>query len=68
MRCKIYLNGWTRNLFRLSRDYATYSAFYRHGIRKSVQVKLEELIDDSIVRELDKSGYFDRINAEYGVK
>ena len=32
------------------------------------QVKIEELIDDSIVRELDKSGYFDRINAEYGVK
>ena len=32
------------------------------------EVKLEELIDDSIVRELDKSGYFDRINAEYGVK
>jgi ABC-type nitrate/sulfonate/bicarbonate transport system substrate-binding protein len=32
------------------------------------QVKLEELIDDSIVRELDKSGYFDRVNAEYGVK
>ena len=32
------------------------------------QVKLEELIDDSIVRELDKSGYFDRINAEYGIK
>jgi ABC-type nitrate/sulfonate/bicarbonate transport system substrate-binding protein len=32
------------------------------------QVKLDELIDDSIVRELDKSGYFDRINAEYGVK
>jgi len=32
------------------------------------QVKLEELIDDSIVRELDKSGYFDRIIAEYGVK
>ena len=32
------------------------------------QVKLEDLIDDSIVRELDKSGYFERINAEYGVK
>jgi len=32
------------------------------------QVKLEELIDDSIVRELDKSGYFERINTEYGVK
>ena len=32
------------------------------------QVKLEELIDDSIVRELDKSGYFDRLNAEYGIK
>jgi ABC-type nitrate/sulfonate/bicarbonate transport system substrate-binding protein len=32
------------------------------------QVKLEELIDDPIVRELDKSGYFDRINAEYGLK
>lgn len=32
------------------------------------QVKLEELIDDSIVRELDKSGYYDRLNAEYGVK
>jgi ABC-type amino acid transport substrate-binding protein len=35
---------------------------------KVAEVKLEELIDDSIVRELDKSGYFDRINAEYGVK
>ena len=32
------------------------------------EVKLEELIDDSLVRELDKSGYYDRINAEYGVK
>ena len=32
------------------------------------EVKLEELIDDSIVRELDKSGYFERLNAEYGVK
>ena len=32
------------------------------------EVKLDELIDDSIVRELDKNGYFDRINAEYGVK
>jgi hypothetical protein len=32
------------------------------------QVKLEELIDDSIVRELDKSGYFDRLYAEYGIK
>jgi NitT/TauT family transport system substrate-binding protein len=32
------------------------------------EVKIEELIDDSIVRELDKSGYFERINAEYGIK
>ena len=32
------------------------------------EVKLEELIDDSLVRELDKSGYYDRIYAEYGVK
>lgn len=32
------------------------------------QVKLEDLIDDSIVRELDKAGYFERLNAEYGVK
>ena len=32
------------------------------------EVKLEDLIDDSIVRELDKSGYFDRLNDEYGVK
>ena len=32
------------------------------------QVKLEDLIDDSIVRELDKTGYFERLNAEYGVK
>jgi hypothetical protein len=31
-------------------------------------VKLEDLIDDSIVRELDKNGYFERLNAEYGVK
>ena len=40
--------------------------FYSERISR--QLKLEELIDDSIVRELDKSGYFDRINAEYGVK
>jgi NitT/TauT family transport system substrate-binding protein len=32
------------------------------------QVKLEELIDDSIVRELDRTGYFDRIITEYSVK
>src|SRR5258706_11256725 len=32
------------------------------------QIKLEELIDDSIVRELDRSGYFDRIITEYSVK
>jgi ABC-type nitrate/sulfonate/bicarbonate transport system substrate-binding protein len=32
------------------------------------QLKLDELIDDSIVRELDKSGYFEQIYAEYGVK
>lgn len=32
------------------------------------QVKLEDLIDDSIVRELDKSGFIDRMNADYGVK
>jgi NitT/TauT family transport system substrate-binding protein len=32
------------------------------------QLKLQELIDDSIMRELDKSGYIDRIYAEYGVK
>ena len=35
---------------------------------KVAEVKLEDLIDDSIVRELDKSGYFDRLNEEYGVK
>ena len=32
------------------------------------QVKIQELIDDSILRELDRSGYIDRIYAEYGVK
>ena len=32
------------------------------------QVKVQDLIDDSILRELDKSGYIDRVYAEYGVK
>ena len=32
------------------------------------QLKLQDLIDDSIMRELDKSGYIDRIYAEYGVR
>jgi hypothetical protein len=32
------------------------------------EVKLEDFIDDLIVCELDKSGYFDRLNEEYGVK
>jgi len=26
------------------------------------------VIDDSLLRELDKSGYIDRLYAEYGVK
>jgi NitT/TauT family transport system substrate-binding protein len=32
------------------------------------QLKLRDVIDDSILRELDKSGYIDRVYAEYGVK
>ena len=32
------------------------------------QIKVQDLIDDSIMRELDKSGYIDRIYAEYGIK
>jgi NitT/TauT family transport system substrate-binding protein len=32
------------------------------------QVKLQDLIDDSIMRDLDKSGYIDRLYAEYGIK
>jgi NitT/TauT family transport system substrate-binding protein len=32
------------------------------------QIKVQDLIDDSIMRELDRSGYIDRIYAEYGVK
>ena len=40
----------------------------KRRIRKVGQVKLEDLIDDSIVRELDKTGYFEHLNAEYGVK
>jgi len=32
------------------------------------QVKVQDLIDDSIVRELDKSGFIDRVYAEYAVK
>jgi NitT/TauT family transport system substrate-binding protein len=32
------------------------------------EVKLDQLIDDSIVRELDKSGFFEKMYAEYGVK
>jgi NitT/TauT family transport system substrate-binding protein len=32
------------------------------------QIKLQDVIDDSLVRELDKSGYNDRVLAEYGLK
>jgi hypothetical protein len=32
------------------------------------QLKLQDVIDDSILRELDKSGYIDRVYAEYSVK
>jgi len=32
------------------------------------QIKLQEVIDDSLVRELEKSGFNDRVLAEYGVK
>ena len=32
------------------------------------QVKLQDLIDDSIMRDLDKSGFIDRLYAEYGIK
>ena len=32
------------------------------------QIKLQDVIDDSIVREFDKSGFNDRVLAEYGLK
>lgn len=32
------------------------------------QIKLQDVIDDSLVRELEKSGFNDRVLAEYGVK
>jgi NitT/TauT family transport system substrate-binding protein len=32
------------------------------------QIKLQDLIDDSILHELEKSGYMDRVYAEYGIK
>ena len=32
------------------------------------QIKLQDVIDDSLVRELDKSGFNDRVLAEYGLK
>ena len=31
------------------------------------QIKVQDLIDDSIMRELDRTGYIDRIYAEYGI-
>jgi hypothetical protein len=50
----------------VSRLSAQYPAFLQRNL-KIGHFKLEELIDDSIVRGLDKSGCFERI-AEYGVK
>ena len=35
---------------------------------KIAQIKIQDLIDDSILRELDKSGYIDRLYGEYAVK
>jgi NitT/TauT family transport system substrate-binding protein len=35
---------------------------------KVAQVKVQELLDDANLRELDKSGYIDRVYTEYGVK
>ena len=35
---------------------------------KVAQIKVQDLIDDSIMRELDKTGFIDRIYAEYGIK
>ena len=35
---------------------------------KIAQIKPQDVIDDSLLRELDKSGYIDRLYAEYGVK
>ncbi len=32
------------------------------------QIKLQDVIDDTIVHELDRNGYIDRVYAEYGVK
>ncbi|MSP37609.1 MAG: ABC transporter substrate-binding protein [Deltaproteobacteria bacterium] len=32
------------------------------------QIKLQEVIDDSLVRELEKSGFNDRVLGDYGVK
>jgi len=32
------------------------------------QIKLQEVVDDSLVRELEKSGFNDRVLADYGVK
>ena len=35
---------------------------------KIAQIKPQDLIDDSILRELDKSGYIDRLYGEYAGK
>lgn len=51
----------------VSRLSAQCPAFLQMRNPKIGHFKLEELIDDSIVRELDKSGCFEGI-AEYDVK
>jgi hypothetical protein len=35
---------------------------------KAANVKIEELIDNRLIRKLDENGYMDKIAANYGIK
>ena len=35
---------------------------------KAANVKVEELIDARLIRELDENGYIDKVAASYGIK
>jgi hypothetical protein len=32
------------------------------------EIKVENLVDSSVIKKLDDSGYFEKLYAEYGVK
>jgi hypothetical protein len=50
----------------LSKVCASCSAYWRRKIPKIGSIKVENLIDSTIVKKIEDSGFFDKMNAEYG--